>query len=62
MYSPNPNLTTAAAALQLKLSVEHSGFAFERNPEAAIEKLQLHSGGKVSKALEKALNLVKETE
>lgn len=41
--------------LFLHLSVEHSGFWFERDPEKAIQLLQLHSGGKVSKALAMAM-------
>jgi len=37
--------------LRLKLSVEHSGFEFEKDPEKAAELLKQHSGGKGSKAL-----------
>ena len=46
-----------SAPFFLKLSVEHSGFAFESQPQQAIELLELHSGGKVSKALGKACSL-----
>lgn len=40
--------------LQLKLSQEHQGWAFEKDPEAAATLLQHHSGGKCSKALRMA--------
>lgn len=41
---------------QLRLSVEHSGFKFEPEPEIAAEKLKLHSGGKCSQALRLAMS------
>jgi hypothetical protein len=40
--------------LQLKLSPEHQGFAFEKFPDVAATLLQHHSGGKVSTALKMA--------
>lgn len=41
--------------LKLRLSHEHQGFIFEPDPRDAPRQLLLHSGGKVSKALEMAL-------
>ena len=43
--------------LMLQLSVEHSGFKFAKSPSAVVESLQLHSGGKVSKAVAMAYNV-----
>jgi hypothetical protein len=40
---------------QLKLSIEHSGFIFEKDPSKAIDMLKEHSGGKVSEVLKMAL-------
>ena len=54
----NENLTHFVC--QLKLSVEHSGFTFEKDPQKAMEMLHLHSGGKVAEALKKAVNIAKE--
>ena len=51
MYSLYENMT------KLKLSIEHSGFKFIPNPTDAIESLQYHSGGKISYALQQAINL-----
>ena len=42
--------------LQLMLSHEHQGFVFEPNTMKAVNMLLLHSGGKVSKALEMAVS------
>jgi hypothetical protein len=39
------------------LSAEHSGFRFEKDPNVIAERLQFHSGGKVSKAIAKAFNV-----
>jgi hypothetical protein len=41
----------------LQLSVEHSGFLFVNDPKEVIEKLKLHSGGKVQRAVGMALNV-----
>jgi hypothetical protein len=41
----------------LQLSVEHSGFRFVRDPNEIIERLNLHSGGKVSQAVEMAFQV-----
>ena len=41
--------------LKLRLSLEHQGFIIEPDPRDAPRQLLLHSGGKVSKALEMAL-------
>jgi 8-oxo-dGTP pyrophosphatase MutT (NUDIX family) len=43
--------------LMLQLSVEHSGFKFATSVRDIVESLQLHSGGKVSKAVTKAYNM-----
>ena len=40
---------------QLKLSHEHQGFVFQPDTTKAIDMLINHSGGKVSKALRKAI-------
>ena len=48
------NNTLSIQCYQLKLSNEHQGFAFERNPDVAVTLLQHHSGGKVSAALQMA--------
>jgi hypothetical protein len=42
--------------LQLKLSSEHQGFCFERDPIKAAEMLKNHSGGNGSKALMMAMS------
>ena len=39
----------------MKLSKEHSGFIFENDPHESIEKLQQHSGGSGSKALQMSM-------
>jgi 8-oxo-dGTP pyrophosphatase MutT (NUDIX family) len=49
-------LLTPTAALQLNLSVEHSGFTFETEPRKAAEMVQLHSGGKLAEALLMSMN------
>lgn len=41
--------------LMLKLSKEHSGFIFEKDPFESIEKLKQHSGGSGSKALKMSM-------
>ena len=41
----------------LQLSVEHSGFRFVRDPNEIIQRLNLHSGGKVSQAVEMAFQI-----
>jgi hypothetical protein len=46
-----------AFVLQVKLSAEHQGFAFEKYPDVAITLLQHHSGGKCSEALKMATAL-----
>lgn len=48
-------LGAEGAHLRLKLSVEHSGFIFQSEPEVAVEMLKQHSGGKVSEALHMAI-------
>ena len=40
---------------QLKLSHEHQGFIFEPDATKSVDLLVEHSGGKVSKALRKAI-------
>lgn len=42
---------------QLKLSIEHSGFIFEKDPSTAIDMLKEHSGGKVSEVLKMAVGV-----
>jgi hypothetical protein len=42
--------------VQLKFSVEHQGFRFEKDPAIAAESLKMHSGGKISVALKMALD------
>jgi len=42
--------------LQLKLSKEHSGFVFEKDPEKAAELVEKHSGGKGTEAIVMALS------
>jgi len=44
--------------LKLQLSVEHSGFRFEKESSEIPKHLSLHSGGKVEKAVTMAYNLV----
>lgn len=44
-----------ASPYQLKLSHEHQGFKFEPDATKAVDLLVEHSGGKVSKALSKAI-------
>lgn len=44
-------MSAIGSNLRLKLSVEHSGFEFEKDPEKAAELLSKHSGGNGSKAL-----------
>lgn len=44
--------------LWVQLSVEHSGCCFIARPSLALTELELHSGGKIAKALKKALQLV----
>mmetsp|Transcript_19319 Transcript_19319/g.23194 ORF Transcript_19319/g.23194 Transcript_19319/m.23194 type:complete len:207 (+) Transcript_19319:128-748(+) len=43
--------------LRLRLSVEHSGYKFEKDLEKASDMLEKHSGGAGSKALRKAIEL-----
>jgi len=43
--------------LMLKLSHEHQGFKFEPDATKSVDLLVEHSGGKVSKALKKAIEL-----
>lgn len=50
-----PTISYSLCHLQLKLSVEHSGFTFQPEPEEAVEMLKQHSGGKVSEALHMAI-------
>lgn len=47
--------TAIGSNLRLKLSIEHSGFEFEKNPERSAELLKQHSGGNGSKALMMAM-------
>jgi 8-oxo-dGTP pyrophosphatase MutT (NUDIX family) len=44
-------MTAVGAHLRLRLSVEHSGFMFEKDPEKSAKLLEQHSGGNGSKAL-----------
>eukprot|EP00980_Cylindrotheca_fusiformis_P004869 scaffold1036_cov93-Cylindrotheca_fusiformis.AAC.2 len=44
--------------LKLRLSHEHTGFTFEKDPPKAIEMMQYHSGGKVSEALRMAFRTI----
>jgi 8-oxo-dGTP pyrophosphatase MutT (NUDIX family) len=44
-------MTEEGIHLRLKLSVEHSGFMFEKDPEKSAMLLEQHSGGNGSKAL-----------
>mmetsp|Transcript_31547 Transcript_31547/g.48049 ORF Transcript_31547/g.48049 Transcript_31547/m.48049 type:complete len:593 (+) Transcript_31547:36-1814(+) len=44
-------MSAIGSNLRLKLSIEHSGFEFEKDPEKSAELLKKHSGGKGSKAL-----------
>ena len=41
--------------LRIKYSVEHSGFDFEKDPNASVQKLKKHSGGVPSQALAMAM-------
>jgi hypothetical protein len=43
--------------LSLLLSVEHSGFMFQRDPSTVLSELKLHSGGKVQQAVSMALTV-----
>lgn len=43
--------------LMLQLSVEHTGFIFEKDPRKVVDELILHSGGKVQQAVEMALKV-----
>jgi len=57
-FIPGGNYTAmngVSPDLKLRLSHEHQGFIFEPDPKDAPRQLLLHSGGKVSKALEMAL-------
>jgi hypothetical protein len=47
--------TDAHIIFQLKLSVEHSGFTFAKQPSVAAEMLEYHSGGKVTHAFKSAM-------
>lgn len=49
--------TSEDSSLKLKLSIEHSGFRFEPNPQEAALLLKHHSGGKVAEALKMALSV-----
>mmetsp|Transcript_2581 Transcript_2581/g.4703 ORF Transcript_2581/g.4703 Transcript_2581/m.4703 type:complete len:111 (-) Transcript_2581:314-646(-) len=51
----NKSMNTAPPPLMVKLSNEHQGFIFEPNALKSVDLLVEHSGGKVSKALEKAI-------
>jgi len=51
----NKSMNTAPPPLMVKLSDEHQGFIFEPNALKSVGLLVEHSGGKVSKALEKAI-------
>jgi len=51
----NESMNTAPPPLMIKLSDEHQGFIFEPNASKSVDLLVEHSGGKVSKALEKAI-------
>jgi hypothetical protein len=42
----------------LQLSVEHSGFRFVKESSEISKNLNLHSGGKVEKAVEMAFNII----
>lgn len=53
-YPTVPKFNGNPCNLMLQLSVEHSGFSFEPNPSVIIEVLDLHSGGKVKKAISMA--------
>lgn len=53
----NAPMTDEGDHLRLKLSVEHSGFAFEKSPEKIVKLLQVHSGGKGSEAFSMAMKL-----
>jgi 8-oxo-dGTP pyrophosphatase MutT (NUDIX family) len=44
-------MTDEGSHLRLKLSIEHSGFVFEKDPEISANLLKSHSGGHGSKAL-----------
>jgi hypothetical protein len=46
--------------LQLRLSIEHSGFTFEADMSKAAEELKWHSGGKNATALRIAMQLEKQ--
>lgn len=50
--------TKSGQHLKLRLSHEHTGFTFEKEPEKAIELMQHHSGGKVSEALRMAFRAI----
>ncbi|KAI2500184.1 hypothetical protein MHU86_14259 [Fragilaria crotonensis] len=44
-------MTDEGSHLGLRLSIEHSGYQFEKDPTVAAKMLQAHSGGNGSKAL-----------
>ena len=44
-------LGTEGRHLQIKYSIEHSGFDFENDPNVSVQKLKKHSGGIPSQAL-----------
>ena len=48
-------LGTEGRHLQIKSSVEHSGFDFEKDPKVSVQKLRKHSGGVPSQALSMAM-------
>ena len=47
---------TFSISVQLKLSTEHSGFTFEKDPAKSVQLLKAHSGGKGSQALLMAMS------
>lgn len=50
------SMNSEAPMLMLKLSEEHQGFLFESDPRRAVDLLKQHSGGKVSAALDMAMD------
>lgn len=52
-----PPMNQHGSQLMLKLSVEHSGFVFEKDPNKSATLLEKHSGGHGSRALRMAMNL-----
>ena len=50
------SLVPPSTSAQVKLSEEHQGFIFESDAKKSINMLEWHSGGKVSMALQKAID------